>query len=65
MFSFSISIRFDNRLCGGDFVRCAIATLRDLTLTTLDSPFLQYVSSRETFDQQMSSYLETTYVREK
>ncbi|KAK1531373.1 SH3 domain-containing protein [Colletotrichum paranaense] len=28
-------------------------------------PFLQYVSSRETFDQQMSSYLETTYVREK
>ncbi|OHF02170.1 SH3 domain-containing protein [Colletotrichum orchidophilum] len=28
-------------------------------------PFLQYVSNRETFDQQMASYLQTTYVREK
>ncbi|KAK1729424.1 uncharacterized protein BDZ83DRAFT_31862 [Colletotrichum acutatum] len=65
MFSFPISIRFDDRLCGGDFVRCAITNCRVLTLTILDSPFLQYVSSRETFDQQMSSYLETTYVREK
>ncbi|WYZ45207.1 hypothetical protein EsH8_VIII_000523 [Colletotrichum jinshuiense] len=28
-------------------------------------PFLQFVSSRETFDQQMLSYIETTYVQEK
>ncbi|KAF6820238.1 SH3 domain-containing protein [Colletotrichum sojae] len=28
-------------------------------------PFLQFVSSRETFDQQLLSYVETSYVREK
>ncbi|OBR12505.1 SH3 domain-containing protein [Colletotrichum higginsianum IMI 349063] len=28
-------------------------------------PFLQFVSNRETFDQQMLSYIDTTYVREK
>ncbi|KAF6844469.1 SH3 domain-containing protein [Colletotrichum musicola] len=28
-------------------------------------PFLQFVSSRETFDQQLQSYVETSYVREK
>ncbi|KAK2763452.1 SH3 domain-containing protein [Colletotrichum kahawae] len=28
-------------------------------------PFLQYVSSRETFDSQLQSYVQTSYVREK
>ncbi|KAF9881745.1 SH3 domain-containing protein [Colletotrichum karsti] len=28
-------------------------------------PFLQFVSNRETFDSQLQSYIETTYVREK
>ena len=29
------------------------------------SPFLQFVSDRETFDQQLDSYLQTSYIQEK
>lgn len=39
--------------------------LLPIALTGFASPFLQFVSSRETFDQQLLSYVETTYVREK
>lgn len=36
-----------------------------LANTVLSSPFLDYVSDTESFDNQLSSYIKTTYVREK
>lgn len=39
--------------------------MESLTPCLLVSPFLQFVSSTETFDQQLSSYVSTSYVQEK
>src|SRR5687768_7864447 len=52
------------RLCSATCAyQCSSSNL-DLSLT-LTSPFLQFVSDRESFDTQLTTYVRTNYVREK
>lgn len=56
------SISTDSTLAGYLYV---IASSQHLPKLIVNSPFLQYVSSTSTFDQQLSSYVQTSYVAEK
>ena len=46
-------------------LQTAIYVVRIQDTDELFSPFLQFVSSTDTFDQQFQSYLTTSYVQEK
>ncbi len=65
----SVILSFHRQLCDRFIVcGCLVSSLIWEKLKTdkpFPSPFLQFVSNRESFDQQLEAYVQTSYVQEK